>query len=41
MIVGDPDGSDKKITMRKYEVPPDATNRAGVIIFIQVRAWWR
>ncbi len=42
LITCDPDGDNRKtITMRRYEVPPDSTNRAGVIIFFRVLAWWR
>jgi hypothetical protein len=42
LITCDPDGSNRKtIAMRKYQVPLDATNRAGVIIFFAVLSWWR
>jgi Tol biopolymer transport system component len=42
LITCDPDGSNRKtVTMRKYKVPLDATNRAGVIIYFAVLSWWR
>jgi Tol biopolymer transport system component len=42
LITCDPDGGSRKIiTTRRYKVPPDATNRAGVIIYFAVLSWWR
>jgi Tol biopolymer transport system component len=42
LITCDADGGNRKIvTMRKYEVPPNISRPAGMIIFFQVISWWR